>query len=995
MRRTQRTPGNPLTPSAHPTPLSPLTATTRWPASPAWARWTASSTGPVQLEAAPSDLARRRLLWALPSGLATVSPLGLLACGGSGGGGDSTPPGPTAQATLRLPASINASTVTIVSNGGELRPDGTSVAVAMADDKLALASVVHSSEKLVLLGLLQAGGSNQNLDARSSAAALMFMAMGGWALTGADRARLHQLIQNHAQLNTLTAVVEARMAADPYALDGPDAAITTAVLAAMRSVRGAAPGAATKATATPVRALAPAPTEPVPLLRIEPGGEVNGISVDQAGDTPGFTIQNTKRRRGIGHAYKVAYKPTDLPRVDLALAQVQYERIEVASTQSLSVFSALSDIISGTAPWSPVTTPRYGLPMQDGVEQTIYEMIYITPVYDKAEPAFFGEVRYSLLRAGWREELALMFEAAQMELVFGAVLEALGFGGIAQSTATYNAAIAAIRSAVSSDAIVLLNRARNGSALLPAFRAWLISVTRGGVAIVSDPGYRAGVAALTQQANAQFAADLAAGNMARLRLIAFNGTVRVMLAVSVVAGVLDTAAQYRDLHEGEAASLFTATLVAPKVLISPSTGRVGKGTEQRLTARVTGTPTGANLRYKWGLTGSSLANLRDGRGAVGASFETASETVILATTPSTVGTLVITVEALLVVAGAAPRSLGTATSRLEMDDTVVQLLPAEARVERVAGSQLFTLSITPAAGTGILYEWVCLSANGSLRSGSQSTSAGLTTIITDQPTATYTVRSGLAGGESETLRCTAFRTAPDPTTGETVRTNIGSASAEVLVKQKFNLELHGVLVETPTNNTLGITGHIVENLPTGATVVWTWSNSGVGSLQAPSNDANRANSVATFTSGASEGTAVFTVQARVVTADGQATPILPVTRSTQVKQGLREITFEATGGSFACSDPLACGVSEYSAYIVPRYSRAVSYRAVFSDFAFAGCNRSVTWNGVVGDGGGCRFPITYHPHSSAGATNAWAVWIGFGGWGTGPGKCVVTVTLAP
>jgi hypothetical protein len=245
------------------------------------------------------------------------------------------------------------------------------------------------------------------------------------------------------------------------------------------------------------------------------------------------------------------------------------------------------------------------------------------------------------------------------------------------------------------------------------------------------------------------------------------------------------------------------------------------------------------------------------------------------------------------------------------------------------------------------------------------------------------------------VRCVAFRTAPDPTTGETVRTNIGSAEATVLVKQKFNLELLGVLVETPTNNTLGVTAHIIEPLPTGATVSWTWTHSGAGSLQAPSNDANRPNSVATFTSGATEGLAIFSVQARVVLANGEATPILPVTRSTLVKQGLREITFEASGGIFGCTDPLACGVSEYTAYIVPRYSRAVSYRAVFSGFAFAGCNRSVTWNSVVGDGGGCNFPITYHPHSSAGATNAWAVWIGFGGAIVAGNKCMVTVTLLP
>jgi hypothetical protein len=50
---------------------------------------------------------------------------------------------------------------------------------------------------------------------------------------------------------------------------------------------------------------------------------------------------------------------------------------------------------------------------------------------------------------------------------------------------------------------------------------------------------------------------------------------------------------------------------------------------------------------------------------------------------------------------------------------------------------------------------------------------------------------------------------------------------------------------------------------------------------------------------------------------------------------------------------------------------------------------------VKGDGGDCDFPITYHPHSSKGPTNAWAVWIGFGGEVAAGNKCVVTITLAP
>ena len=86
-----------------------------------------------------------------------------------------------------------------------------------------------------------------------------------------------------------------------------------------------------------------------------------------------------------------------------------------------------------------------------------------------------------------------------------------------------------------------------------------------------------------------------------------------------------------------------------------------------------------------------------------------------------------------------------------------------------------------------------------------------------------------------------------------------------------------------------------------------------------------------------------------------------------------------------------CGVSEYTAFIVPRLANAIGYKAVLSGYAYPSCNRTVSWTGPKVDGGGCNFPVSYHPHTSAGATNLWAVWIGFGG--ALSGKCVVTITL--
>jgi hypothetical protein len=184
-------------------------------------------------------------------------------------------------------------------------------------------------------------------------------------------------------------------------------------------------------------------------------------------------------------------------------------------------------------------------------------------------------------------------------------------------------------------------------------------------------------------------------------------------------------------------------------------------------------------------------------------------------------------------------------------------------------------------------------------------------------------------------------------------------------------------------------------------VAWSWSHAGPGALTPLPPDDVPSDTAARLDTGETEGTATLTVTAEItvpatLTLPARVVPTDPVALPLKVKKGLRTITFEAQGGAFACTDPRACGVSHYGAYLVPVMPKATNYTAVFSGFGYAGCNRSVSWTGPVGDGGDCRFPITYHPHNSQGPTNTWAVWLGFSdSWNPAGGKCTVTITLAP
>lgn len=365
---------------------------------------------------------------------------------------------------------------------------------------------------------------------------------------------------------------------------------------------------------------------------------------------------------------------------------------------------------------------------------------------------------------------------------------------------------------------------------------------------------------------------------------------------------------------------------------------------------------------------------------------------------------------------------GAATARLVKDSLVpyeffawevmatkakVRLAPDPLEVDALSGRVEVTVQVVDNdnddAGKEvgpITYDWVCTGKYGSLHKraagGGATDEENVFTSSKDAATHEY-----IANGEDkataidETITVKAYYGGVN-TPG---RALIGSVSVPVKFRKQFNLSISPAEITTfPTDTDMVVTAFFKEKLPSGSMVAWEWSHAGAGSLASIPADSNPADSKTKFLSGSAEGTATITARAtvNVPAAAGKAPYVVitdPVSMNLQVKKGLKTITFLAGGGVFGCTDPKACGVSEYTAFVVPRFDKAVLYRAVLSGYAYASCNRSVTWNSVVGDGGGCNFPVTYFPHSSAGATDSWAVWIGFGG--AFSGKCEVTVTLAP
>jgi len=225
---------------------------------------------------------------------------------------------------------------------------------------------------------------------------------------------------------------------------------------------------------------------------------------------------------------------------------------------------------------------------------------------------------------------------------------------------------------------------------------------------------------------------------------------------------------------------------------------------------------------------------------------------------------------------------------------------------------------------------------------------------------------------------------------------VGQASCTLQFKQEFSLSLSPLSGSLPADIDMPLQAFFDQKLPAGATVDWTWTHGGAGRLVGPLANADPSASEVTLQTGSDDGTATVTVKAKVnIPSINGALPrsasTATVNASYPIKKGLKTVTFECGGGVFACGP--TCGVTDYTAFIVPKIPGAIGYSGTFSEFGYGPCNRSVSWNSILGDGGGCSFPITGHPFSAGIDAPAWAVWIGFGGPLTGPGKFVATITL--
>jgi hypothetical protein len=989
--------------------------------------------------AARPDAIRRKLMLALPGGLALASPLALLGCGGSDysgppSGTDTGAPPPVlpaierslAPVKIQLPAGVSitldSTSLMTGNNASQVAKDGTAAAV-MLESQPVMAYLFAADGRLLLMGVIEPG--RPMLDSRSSAEALIYIASEVATLEPALQIALRTVLQTHAIVEPVRVAVEAAL--QRAGITDQDSELLAALSAALSVIRRIpAPGAALAAARA--HALS---------LRIDPKEQISGITVRR--DPGAFNtvlFENGFRRRAYAWVDRVGYFDADGKQVLLPTA-VPLKDFDISATTSLSfdnLVIKVGDFLTGlaqdigligayqqgTAPFQAVSSdPVYLQIVPEDAQSSVYRTRIVG----------IGVASAGELSAAESAKLDRLRVQTFVEDVLQPVLKTLILPIISRTvSATFaddtRKLLAAMLLADIYDITVLSNwfpntitalKNNDAPGMYRAFwnefftsNTWLEILKKGLTTIYTGIAGKLLPVVYDSSGNVvQYAFGTApelTDKVAKLQ----GGLTKVAKVVEIVkalATVGDLVAIAKDWTASSSLIVFDLASSGSTLTFTPaSVSATPGGTVPLTVALADAPPQGSDsiVSYEWTASGAAGGTLRNPQsGATGATMKTSSNTVdYVAAAGATIGAVdTVTAKAILVDRNSRSGNvIAVQKAPAVVSIGTMRLTPAKADFGIAGGDrQEFTVTFAQGSGDGLAYEWSCASLYGSISDGSNDTAGGVTTFRSMLPTVAYFSSGKALGGEIETVNVRVFRI--------TSAAGAATETTETVATLQAPVNYRGLQVaispspaqDVPSDTRFALTAIVKDPLPKGAELTWVWEHSGVGTVEDLPSFGVGGEGAADFVSGATEGTATVTVRARVFVAGtpNRTTTSDPATVTLNVKKGLTTITFEVSGGTFACTVEAVCGVGHYTGFVVPKFAKAVEYKAVMSGFGkgnpyydAVGNTRTQIWNAPVPDRGGIYFPVTDHPHGAPN-TKFWCV------WNPVDGRCVVTVTLMP
>jgi len=580
-----------------------------------------------------------------------------------GGNGDSDGNGGTVRGRVQLPAgsTLDLAALRVATSQEDLSlgGDGSFSADSVLEGPAFYQVVDSASDKIALLGFgNQVSETDAELNARSTAVALLYISAAAYTLPPENIQAAIDLIGESSVIDDVAATVESILAANPLAVSDGSDDLVAAVVMARDTLYQSETGAKLRALQTfgerlpvgsrisfpysrgSVSENAGDPNSPHPgnskwsaittekrpallqdgeddtLVLIEPGGDVyqSGAQVLQNPGGAGIIVQNTYRRRGTMLIYKTGTENAEGVAHEIFPPKLYGDPVEVPTTVRLELFTSLYNVATGTAPFSPVTTDPVVLTREEGAAKTFFEIVILGASLDFVlTPPIMQDTRFFDFAPEWTAELnRLQFETLTMDFLVP-VAETFAFGSVASLQQNRVRAFVEASKAMFDPILaaegILLNKWDD---LAKGVR--VIIQNLGTNTILGPQWLRNVIDALAASNANQLNLDQATGN---LRRVASAATI-----VAVVESILatgDLAAVVHDLQSSSSADSWQATAIARRVRLEPSVATVTLAAPSVvLTSTVNGLPD-ATLCYRWSTSGEH-GILGDDLGAEGEEF---------------------------------------------------------------------------------------------------------------------------------------------------------------------------------------------------------------------------------------------------------------------------------------------------------------------------------------------------------------------------------------
>ncbi len=603
---------------------------------------------------------------------------------------------PTAQqrGTVTLPAGVNAplSSLTVVNSLGStpVGSNGTFSLTAYSDGPQ-LTTVVDKKGSVLLMGFLSP--SSTVLDVNSTADAMVFFATASFALTSDLRDEMIALIPSAPGIGGLASAIASALAANPDAFAATNSSVASQLQAVVSSlVHSSTPGAARRYGGATRR------SHSVLINPLQPASGLTPLS-----DFPnGFHFQNTLRRPADLYIDRVSFVDAQGNTHPAPLSLTPAAPLSIPPTVGVSTtISTLLNIVEGKYAYAPVDTVSTALPLVANSKSTLYQLTTVGPgLHEGAIGQVTAEEKQD------QEDLSVEFLLKDMvlPLVLAFVIpghdidHALGVNGsgfvihdlVHAAEAVPGVAQAAENGDWAQALELLLAQLNNSqSAFAAAVQAALDGILENHGIIAQQQAFKLADHIL----NAVHAADRV--------LTAFDASV-------TEAGLLSS----------DEADIWTVTVVADQVKLSPSSATIDNNASQFLIAAVpSASGTSTAFAYTWTNT-ATAGHIFDGITGHEDNFTSANNTVTYVANASGSGTDTITVS-VAEIAGQNRLPIGSAQSKITVKPSGLPSISLEpsgcVQFGFGGGSQTYSVTVTnPPPGVTLEFGFAIASTHGTL-----------------------------------------------------------------------------------------------------------------------------------------------------------------------------------------------------------------------------------------------------------------------------------------